>query len=314
MSHLRSFLHSFHVRKHYTKKGSYVSIVVVSICTLAGATLVATVGQFGENDSIQTVHASEGYHYYNVSEGTTVSTILQLDKKSEITPDNEKNQLLNFGTVQEQQEKEMEIVKVDLVTIKQKQEAIQTAMETQMAVMRNQARANEEMQREITKQKEKAAKEKAAKEKAAKEKAAKEKAAKEKAAKAKISLSSSEQKVLEKIVEAEAGDQDIKGRMLVANVVMNRVKNKQFPNDVKGVVYEHSGSCYQFSTVMSGYIDKVKVSKTTKEAVKRVIKGEDYSKGALYFVQREIACKSSLSWFDRDLTRLFKHGCHTFYK
>ena len=30
------------------------------------------------------------------------------------------------------------------------------------------------------------------------------------------------------IVEAEAGTEDVKGRILVANVIMNRIKNKEF--------------------------------------------------------------------------------------
>ena len=34
------------------------------------------------------------------------------------------------------------------------------------------------------------------------------------------------------IVEAEAGTEDVKGRILVANVIMNRIKNKEFPDTV----------------------------------------------------------------------------------
>ena len=132
--------------------------------------------------------------------------------------------------------------------------------------------------------------------------------------KKKTHLTASEIDALEHIVEAEAGDQDIIGRILVANVVMNRVKAKEFPNDVKGVIYQNNGKVYQFSPVLDGSIKRVKISKTTKKAVQRVLNGEDHSKGALYFVQRNIAGKKNLSWFDRDLTRLFKHGCHTFYK
>lgn len=130
----------------------------------------------------------------------------------------------------------------------------------------------------------------------------------------KIKLTKKEINVLERIVEAEAGDQDVMGRMLVANVVLNRVNDKEFPDNVKDVVFQHKGSLYQFSPAKSGSVHRVTVSETTKKAVKRVLNGEDESQGALYFVQRNIANKKSLSWFDRDLTRLFKHGCHTFYK
>ena len=49
------------------------------------------------------------------------------------------------------------------------------------------------------------------------------------------------------------------------------------------------------------------------EAVERVLDGEDYSKGALYFMCRELASKKGISWFDNNLKFLFKHGCHEFY-
>ena len=44
-----------------------------------------------------------------------------------------------------------------------------------------------------------------------------------------FSLEDQEYQVLLKIVEAEAGCEDTEGRMLVANVVMNRVRNGYFP-------------------------------------------------------------------------------------
>ncbi|MDO5522362.1 MAG: cell wall hydrolase, partial [bacterium] len=209
---------------------------------------------------------------------------------------------------------------LNLSTVDKKQAIIKQVMEQQAEIKSTQARANENIQRELSiqeaerKAKQKAAEEEAAKEKVEKEKAAKKQAEQKAANKKKINLSSAERTVLERIVEAEAGDQDEKGRMLVANVVMNRVRSKEFPNSVKGVVYEHSGSCYQFSPVLDGSINRIKVSKTTKSAVEKVIKGADESKGALYFIQRNIAGKKGLSWFDRALTKLFKHGCHTFYK
>ena len=53
-----------------------------------------------------------------------------------------------------------------------------------------------------------------------------------------FSLEDQEYQVLLKIVEAEAGCEDTEGRMLVANVVMNRVRNGYFPNTVTEVVYQ----------------------------------------------------------------------------
>ncbi len=119
-----------------------------------------------------------------------------------------------------------------------------------------------------------------------------------------------ERNILERIVEAEAGDQDIKGRILVANVIMNRVKSKKFPNSVKSVVFAHR----QFSPVTNGRYYSVRVSKKTKTAVKKAMNGKDYSKGALYFMCRSASSASNVSWFDRALTKVKEYGCHEFFK
>ena len=67
-----------------------------------------------------------------------------------------------------------------------------------------------------------------------------------------MELSSEQQKVLETIVEAEAGDEDIFGKMLVAGVVLNRVLDEHFPDTVKEVVFQNNGKTYQFSPVRKG--------------------------------------------------------------
>ncbi len=125
-----------------------------------------------------------------------------------------------------------------------------------------------------------------------------------------VSASAESRRILERIVEAEAGDQDLKGRVLVANVVLNRVKSKNFPNSVKRVVFAHR----QFSPISNGSYYSVSVSSTTRKAVQAALDGRDYSRGALYFMCRSASSPSNVSWFDRDLTRLFKYGCHEFYR
>ena len=102
--------------------------------------------------------------------------------------------------------------------------------------------------------------------------------------------------------------------MLVANVVLNRVKNKEFPSTIRGVVFAHRGSRYQFSPISDGRYYTVKVSKHTKRAVRAALNGKNPSKGALYFMERASASRSNVSWFDRALTRLFRYGCHEFFK
>ena len=115
------------------------------------------------------------------------------------------------------------------------------------------------------------------------------------------------------IVEAEAGTEDVKGRILVANVIMNRVKNEEFPDTVTEVVWERTNGVPQFSPTYDGRISEVTVSKETKEAVRQVLKGVDYSEGALFFIQKSEAEKHNVSWFEKDLKKLFKYGVHEFY-
>ena len=102
--------------------------------------------------------------------------------------------------------------------------------------------------------------------------------------------------------------------MLVANVVLNRVKSKSFPSTVEEVVFAHNGSTYQFSPIYDGRYYTVDVSKETKKAVEDALNGNDPSQGALYFMERAYADPDNASWFDRCLTRLFGYRCHEFYK
>lgn len=122
------------------------------------------------------------------------------------------------------------------------------------------------------------------------------------------------ERILQRIVEAEAGGEDLEGKALVANVILNRVLGKQFPSTIKEVVFAHSGSRYQFSPVSNGSYYSVHVSNGTKKAVRRALQGQDTSQGALYFMERALADSGNASWFDRCLTKVKRHGCHEFYK
>lgn len=129
-----------------------------------------------------------------------------------------------------------------------------------------------------------------------------------------LKLSDEQLAVLEKIVEAEAGDEDAYGKILVANVVLNRVLNEEFPDTVKEVVFQNNGKTYQFSPVRKGgRYCTVKVSKHTKAAVARALKGEDYSDGALYFFARRYTSQKKANWFDTSLKKIVEYGCHEFF-
>lgn len=179
---------------------------------------------------------------------------------------------------------------------KKKKEAIRKAKEE--AIRKEKLRKEKERQRQL----------------AILRKKREEKRAKEIKACCGVMVHTKAQTILERIVEAEAGGEPFKGRVLVANVVLNRVKHHAFPSTVEGVVFAHRGSRYQFSPISDGRYYQVTVSDTTKKAVLAALNGVDPSQGALYFMERSIAESSNVSWFDRCLTRLFRYGCHEFYK
>lgn len=129
-----------------------------------------------------------------------------------------------------------------------------------------------------------------------------------------IEISEQEREILERIVEAEAGGEDADGKLLVANVVLNRVESETFPDTITDVVFQCEQGITQFSPVSDGRFWSVTVSDETKEAVERALRGEDLSDGALYFTARQYASRDRMAWFDSQLTFLFAYGGHEFFR
>lgn len=125
-----------------------------------------------------------------------------------------------------------------------------------------------------------------------------------------IRYSESDYRVLQRIVQAEAGICDEKGKILVANVIINRVRSREFPDNITDVVYQRA----QFSPVSDGSINTCKVTRQTIECVDRALAGEDHSQGALYFMNRDGSESSNIKWFDGRLSYIMQHGGHEFFK
>lgn len=123
----------------------------------------------------------------------------------------------------------------------------------------------------------------------------------------KIKVTKNEREMLYRITEAEAGGEPIKGRILVVNVIINRVNSKKFPDTIEEVIFQKG----QFSPCSNGSYYRVKPSKETKAAVDRALDGEDYSKGALYFATKQVTVGS---WFEHSLTKVLSLGNHNFYR
>lgn len=131
-----------------------------------------------------------------------------------------------------------------------------------------------------------------------------------------IELSQEELSELLRLVEAEAPAEDIYGKILVANVVLNRVNHEQMADTVTGVIYEKIGGSAQFSpTAIGWYWNSIEVTDSTREAVARCLSGEDYSNGALYFhAWEKNPNKHKTSAWMQELECLFTHGGHRFFR
>ena len=106
-----------------------------------------------------------------------------------------------------------------------------------------------------------------------------------------------------KIVEAEASTQDLLGRTLVADVVLNRVESVKYPDSIKEVILDKG----QFDPVTRGAYFGTDPDSLTKEAVMNALNGDNSSMGAIYF-QKSMA----RVWGDKEY--LFRYGDHSFYR
>ena len=116
-----------------------------------------------------------------------------------------------------------------------------------------------------------------------------------------------------RIVQAEAGVKDDHGKVLVAEVILNRVLSDKFASTVYDVIFERSGGSPQFSPTVDGRYFSVTIMPETIAAVERALHEKDFSQGALFFSARRKANPYDMAWFDRNLKWLFQHGGHEFY-
>ena len=92
-------------------------------------------------------------------------------------------------------------------------------------------------------------------------------------------MSGEEYYTLLQIVEAEATGGDVMSKMMVAGVVLNRVKDSHFPDTIQEVVWQDD----QFQPTSDGRIYSCSVTDSTILAVERVLQGEDYTAGCTVF-------------------------------
>ena len=90
--------------------------------------------------------------------------------------------------------------------------------------------------------------------------------------------------LLARVVYGEARGEPYTGQVAVAAVVLNRVKNSNFPNTVSGVVYQKGA----FDAVADGQINLTPNS-TAKKAAQDALNGWDPTYGAIYYFNPKTA-------------------------
>ena len=113
---------------------------------------------------------------------------------------------------------------------------------------------------------------------------------------------------LARIVSAESAGEPFSGQVAVANVVLNRVKSAEYPDTIYGVVFDTKHGT-QFQPVANGTVYNVP-SKTSVEAAKRAIMGENYVGDCLYFLNESTATNN---WIVKNREYYTTINNHSFY-
>lgn len=113
---------------------------------------------------------------------------------------------------------------------------------------------------------------------------------------------------LARIINAEAGGESMQGKLAVGNVILNRVRSQEFPNNIYSVIFDRRFGV-QFSPTENGTIYK-SPNADSVIAAKMCIEGYSLSSDILYFFN---PVKSPSNWILYNRKFAFKVGNHNFY-
>ena len=113
---------------------------------------------------------------------------------------------------------------------------------------------------------------------------------------------------LSKIITAEAADEPMLGKIAVGNVILNRVRSKEFPNTIYGVIFDKNYGI-QFTPVANGTIYNTPTEQSII-AAKICLEGYSINNDILYFVN---PTKSPNSWVSKNEVFYRQIGNHAFY-
>lgn len=113
---------------------------------------------------------------------------------------------------------------------------------------------------------------------------------------------------LSRIVTAESKGEPYEGKLAVANVIINRKHSLEFPNTIKGVIFDNKFG-YQFTPVKTGTIYQAP-TKDSIQAAKEALLGNNNIGKSLYFLN---ASKSTYNWIQTNRTYYKRIANHDFY-
>ena len=113
---------------------------------------------------------------------------------------------------------------------------------------------------------------------------------------------------LSRIISAESRGEPLLGQIAVGEVVLNRVKSKDFPSTVWGVIFDRKHGV-QFSPVENGSIYK-EPSYNSVIAAKLCLEGFSLDKNVLFFMEPS---KSTSSWIPTNRKYAFTVANHYFF-
>ncbi len=102
------------------------------------------------------------------------------------------------------------------------------------------------------------------------------------------SITAAEKDLMARLVRAEAVGEPYAGKVAVATVILNRVSSPDFPNTVKGVIYEKSSGYYAFTPVKNGTINRA-ADAASKKAVNEALAFRGQGNGSVFFYNPKTA-------------------------
>ena len=127
-------------------------------------------------------------------------------------------------------------------------------------------------------------------------------------------LTQDEYDMMLRLVESEATNEPLQGKIGVANVLVNRLYSDDFPDSIEDIIYQKSKGKYQFSVIPDGRFYDVDITDKTVEAVEKVLYEDKNVVGdSLFFMNRQGSSDKNIKWFDSKLNFVIEIGGHEFF-